>query len=280
MASAIAEIREVKEIPLDDLEVGLGQVRQKAISKDIAELEASISRVGLLEPIVVAESEQTPGKYQLLTGQRRYLACRNLKLPTIIAVVLSRPVDEAEAKIISLTENVVRLDLGRTDLIDAFTYLYRKYGTIRDVAEKTGINYNRVSDYVKFDQLVPELQDAVRKAEVSLPAALRAQKAASAAKGGGQPDAEEALKLAHEMTKMSGVQAKKLEETRIAQPEASVDDLIEEAKTTARVTQIIVTLSGSLHEALQSYAASESTTQDEAAMSLIERGLNEAGFLG
>lgn len=278
----IANVKEMKDIPLDHLEVGMSQARLRNVSKDIDELADSIHRVGLLEPIVVVESPDSPGKYQILTGQRRYQAHRvladtgRLESRTIRALILDRSVDEVEAKVISLTENQVRLDLGRPDVIDAMTWLYKKYGSVSAVHEATGIQRKKIQDAVKFDRLIPELKDAVNRNEVRLDAALKAQDAASA--GRDTPDVDEAVKLAREMSGMIKVQQDRLRKTRIDQPDAPLDDVIEDAKTRSRVTQIIVTLSANMHEALQQFAETEGTTQDAAAAGFIETGLSAAGY--
>ena len=99
--------KNVRNIRLEDLEIGLGQVRTADVGKDIPELAESIRKVGLLEPIVVAPAE-TAGKYEILTGQRRFLAHKELGREEIMAVVLDERVDPTTAKGISVTENLVR----------------------------------------------------------------------------------------------------------------------------------------------------------------------------
>jgi ParB family transcriptional regulator, chromosome partitioning protein len=143
----MARIKEVKEIPLSDLEIGKGQVRLRDVGKDIDELADSIRKVGLLEPIVVCEG-QTPGKFEIITGQRRFLAHHELKKPTILSAILDEKVDEQTAKVLSVTENLVRRDLNSKDLIDACTFLFKRYGSIKAVAEETGLPRDKVSNYV------------------------------------------------------------------------------------------------------------------------------------
>ena len=125
----MANIIEIKEIPLDALVIGKGQVRVRDVGKGIDELASSIKKLGLLQPIVVCDSDE-PGKYEILTGQRRFLAHKELHKDTITACILDEKVDEAEAKILSVTENLVRRDPNSKDYIDACTWLYRKYGSI------------------------------------------------------------------------------------------------------------------------------------------------------
>lgn len=267
--------KEVRNIPLDDLEIGLGQVRKADVGKDIAELAESIRKVGLLEPIVVAPAE-TSGKYEILTGQRRFLAHQEIGADEIMAVVFNERVDETDAKVISVTENLVRLDLNRRDLIDACTALYKRYGSMKDVAEATGLPYHRVREYVKYDRLIPELKHLVDEG-LDLKAVLRAQDAASVE---GEPNPQDAVTLAKEMSVMSGAQQEKLKQERQQAPEIPVSEIIEQAKSGSKITQIVVTISDTVRLSLQQYAEVEGTNQDDAAAGLIQEGLSGKGFLG
>lgn len=142
----IKEMREVREIALSDLIIGKGQVRVKDVGKEIEELAASIKVMGLLEPIVVCPSHEK-GKFEILTGQRRFLAHKQLKKKTIMATVLEGNLSDEDAKAISLTENLIRRDLSLKELIDACTSLYKKYGSIKAVSEETGISAGLVNQY-------------------------------------------------------------------------------------------------------------------------------------
>lgn len=266
--------RDIKELRLDDLTIDKAQVRTSHVGAEIDELAESIKVMGLLEPIVVCPAEKK-GKYEILTGQRRYLAHKKLKRDTIMAVVLDSRVDDATAKGISLTENLMRRDLTTKELINVCTTLFNNYQSIKAVCEETGLPYEKVSQYVKYPQLKPKLKKLVDDGTVTVKTALRAQAAAAT---DGDVNETEAVLLAKEMAGMSGEQQKRVLKQREENPEAGVEDVIESAKSSAKVTQIVVTLSGTMHKSLQQFAADESVTQDEAAMTLIEEGLKEKGF--
>lgn len=271
----MARIKEVRELLLNDLSIGTGQVRLRHVGKEIDELADSIRVVGLLEPIVVCESD-TPGKYEIITGQRRFLAHQELKKQTIMAAILDERVDEPTAKILSVTENLVRRDLDSKDLIDACTYLYKRYGSISAVVEETGLSQGKVSQYVKYDQLIPQLKDLVDKGEVKVQTALRAQKAASTS---GETKPEEAIEFAKEMAPMSGPQQSKVVASREKDPTISPDQVIEDAKKGGKITQVVVTLTSQVHGSLREYAQSEDTNMDDAASMLIQDGLSKKGYL-
>ena len=271
----MARITDMRDIPLEDLEIGMSQVRTRQLKQGITELAESIRKQGLLEPIMVCPGSED-GKYEILTGQRRYLAHVELKAPTIKAVVLDKRADEIEAKVISLTENMMRRDLNRQDLIDACTFLYKKYDSVKAVAEETGLPYHEVREYVKFDRLSEPLKEMVTKNEVNLKTALRAQTAAE--QFGGDDVIGHSTRLAKEMAEMTGPAQARAQEVLAKSAGKSIDEAIEAAKSGARVTQVVVTLGERIHADLQRFADDEGTSQDDAAVSLITEGLSEKGY--
>lgn len=272
----MATIRETRDIALSDLVIGKGQARLTNPGKEIDELADSIRVQGLLEPIVVCETD-TPGQYEIITGQRRFMAHQELGKDTIRATVLAGPITIEEAKAMSLTENLVRTDLNSTDLITVCTDLYRTYGSFKTVAEETGVSPNKVRQYVKYDRLHPTLKELVDKDMVDIPTALRAQEAASV--GVDDANREDAQKFALEMSSMSGAQAKKMIETRRWNPAMSADEVIEDAKAGGQIFQTRVTLTSTVNSALERYARSEGLTKDDAASTLIQDGLFVNNFL-
>jgi ParB family transcriptional regulator, chromosome partitioning protein len=272
----VPEEKKLTRLPLDSLVVGRGQVRVTGVDRNIDELAHSIRVQGLLEPIVVCPSPDKEGKYEVLAGQRRLLACEKLGWTEIEAVIREAPADEYAAKAISLTENMLRLDPARADKIDACTDLYRKYGSIKDVVARTGIPEREVKEYVKFDRLDPALQEMV-KSGLDIKVALRAQDAASV---GGTLNVDEAKKFAAEMGGMSGAQQEDIVKKRQDAPDRDADDLIEAAKSGERIVQLNVKMSADAHAALSEYAKAEGTTIGDAARDLIESGLTARGFSG
>ncbi|MCZ0943121.1 MAG: ParB/RepB/Spo0J family partition protein [Gammaproteobacteria bacterium] len=272
----MAKIIEYRDIELDDLVIGRGQVRTSSPGKGIEELAESISVQGLLQPIVVCEA-RTDGKWEILTGQRRFLAHKMLRKETIPAAVLDHRVDEKEAKAISITENLIRRRLSGRELKDGILYLYNIYGSINDVWEATGIPRSQIRDYVKYPRLLPELKSLVDDGAVNVNAAVKAQDASE--DDNGEPDKDVAVRLAKEMEPMTGTQRKNVVRQRKDNPEKPIDDVIETAKTGARVIQIVVTVTQDAHRVIQSFAAEEKVTQDEAAAGLIEEALTGRGLL-
>lgn len=272
----MAKIIDYTDIPLDDLVVGQGQARLSKPGKDVEELAKSIAVQGLLQPILVCEARK-PGKWEILVGQRRFLAHKMLRKETIAAAVLDGRVEEGQAKAISITENLIRRKLSGKELKDGILYLYNIYTSIDDVHEATGLPKKQISGYVKYPRLIPELKELVDNEVVEVNVALKAQDASE--DDDGSPIAEIAITLAQEMQAMNGVQRTNVVRDRRDHPDKPIEDVVEDAKTGGRVVQVIATVSAATHRAIQAYASEEEINQDDALVGLIEEALTGRGLL-
>jgi ParB family chromosome partitioning protein len=273
----MSQIIETKEIPLDQLVIGTSQVRTREVGKDIDELAESIKKLGLIQPILVAPAKEA-GKYEIITGQRRFLAHKALGRTSIMASILGDKVNDTEAKIRSIAENLCRRDPNPKDYIDACTALFHKYGSVKAVAEELGLKPIRVSEYIKFDQLVPPLKEMVQKGEVDLKTALRAQLAASSSKDE-KVDEGAAKRYALEMVGMSGAQQKRVIQSVQETPGRPVEQVIETARAGESFVKLNVRLIAPVAEALDRYSADQKEEADKSAADLIEEGLSGKGFL-
>ncbi len=269
-----SEKMEIKEISLEDITIGKGQARTRGVEKDLDELVKSIEKIGLLEPISVVPNEK--GKYEVIAGQRRFLAHQKLERETISAIVHSGKIGDIEKRAISLTENLVRRNLESSDLIDSCTTLYNHYGTLGMVVKETGLPYHKVSEYVKYPQLIDPIKKMVDSGNLSLKDALRAQKAATDEER--NVNQNDAIAFAKEFSNLSGTQKTAIVKARKENPSENIDTVIEAAKS-GKTTQISTTLGPIAHAALGSYAKTEGTNQDDAARGLITEGLTEKGYM-
>ena len=139
-----------EKIPVNLIEVGTEQARLRKVDKNLDNLAENIKRLGLINPITVFPME---GKYVLIEGQRRLLAVKKLGWKEITAKIISKIEDPIFAKAYSFSENFLREDLVRKDVIDACTAFYKRYGSMKAVAEELGLPYHRVRKYVKYDRI-------------------------------------------------------------------------------------------------------------------------------
>jgi ParB family chromosome partitioning protein len=168
----VAVSNRVEELAIDCLTIHKSQVRTRGVRRDLDELVNNLRIHGQLEPIVVSPTKE-PGRYEIIAGQRRWLAAKELGWTSIRAVVFDEEIGEPTARAISISENLVRHAVEQNDMIDACTELYRRYGSIRAVVEEVGLPYYKVRAYVKFDRLRPYLKECVVNGEIDVRTALR-----------------------------------------------------------------------------------------------------------
>ena len=273
------EVKEVKKVSIKDLVIGKGQVRKDHVEKEITELADNIKVVGQLHPIVVCPSADRPGKFEIIIGQRRYLAIKSLGLDDIWAEILNRSLTEEEARILSGSENLIRTAVSKKDWIDWCTGLWKIYGDVQIIHNETGLPPGKIRDYIKYDSLSTELKVLVDKGGgsggVDMKAALRVQKAMEKT---GEADPDVKVALATQMQGMIGAQQEKLAqavETGMVKTIEDIGNVVETVKKQPKYVRVIVTLDEGHDKALTKYAFTEGMKREEAAHALITEALDE-----
>lgn len=153
---------ETKDIALDRIRVSAFNTRKDLSAgtedTDIDDLANSIRDWGLLSPITVRMTAED--QYDLVAGQRRYLAYRRLGMETIPAIVKD-DLDDTSATVVSLVENVHRADMNPMDKARAYQGIYAHYGDVGRVAKETGVTPQTVRRYLPLLNLAQSIQDDV-----------------------------------------------------------------------------------------------------------------------
>lgn len=271
------KIKEYIELPLDKLEITKGkQVRTEFGEEKI--LANNIEKLGLIHPIVVAPKEGQKGRYEIICGQRRFIAI-NQFLPdrkTIPCGIIDRPVSEREALKLSLSENWIRSDLKYREYTGVCTKLYFIHASVQAVADELGLKRSQVNKYIKFDRLNPEVKKIVRSGEVKLNTALLAQDALAAVDEKSGP---KIAKLAIKMEQMSGPQRQIAKEIIDDNPDMSIEDVSKAVSKGGEIHIVKVQMLDNLHRSLQAYALTQGDTIQNSAHDLIKDGLKSAGLL-
>jgi len=122
---------ETNKISINDLTRNQFQPRKNFNKESLEELSNSIREQGVIQPIIVRPSKSSEGKYEIIAGERRWLASQNAGLHEVPVVVLN--VNDVKSLEFSLIENVQRHDLspieearGYQRLVDDFNYNHDK----------------------------------------------------------------------------------------------------------------------------------------------------------
>jgi len=150
------------EIPLDKIQPNRQQPRQHFDQESIAELAASITAHGVLQPIVVSRG---PDGFELIAGHRRVLASRVAGKTAIPAVVREDVRDRLE---LALVENLQRADLNAIETARAYRLLMETYDlTQEQLAERLGKSRSAVANTLRALSAPQILQDAVQEGKIS-----------------------------------------------------------------------------------------------------------------
>ena len=119
------------KINISDLSPNKYQPRTHFDEEKLAELANSIKRNGIIQPIAAREIDGDPGRYQIIAGERRWLAAQKAGLHEVPIIVLN--LDDNEALEVAIVENIQRDDLniieeakGYQRLVDEFGYDHEK----------------------------------------------------------------------------------------------------------------------------------------------------------
>ena len=150
----------IRDIRLRDITISANNVRLHDPERDLDELAASIKKHGLLQPVVLLGEHGKP-PYELISGQRRFLATRSYAAKSIRAVFIGE-LDKTQAIVRSLVENLQRVELEYVDTAKAITELYNKFGNDEDkVQTETGLSIRKIREYVMIEaQASPKMKVA------------------------------------------------------------------------------------------------------------------------
>ena len=122
---------ETNKVSIKDITRNKLQPRKHFDKESLEELTNSIKKQGLIQPIVVRPDKLLEGKYEIIAGERRWLASQNAGLHEVPVVILN--VDDVKSLEFAIVENVQRQDLnsieearGYKRLVDDFNYNQEK----------------------------------------------------------------------------------------------------------------------------------------------------------
>ncbi len=153
-----------REIPLGEIERSPFQTRTRFDEVELAELAASIAATGVVQPIVVRPLPH--GQFQIIAGERRWLASQKAGKETIPAIV--RQVSDEQAMEMTIVENLQRADLNPMEQARAYERLSREFQlTQEQMAKRTGKDRASVANFLRLLKLPEDVQAKVEEGVLS-----------------------------------------------------------------------------------------------------------------
>ncbi len=167
-----AETNAIFHIEIEKITPNPHQPRRDFNEESLRELAASIREFGVLQPIIVSKIEKeidtgTIVEYQLIAGERRFLASKMIGLERVPAIVknLSQKSEHLE---IAVIENLQRADLNAIETARAYAKLQDEFGlTQREVAARLGKSRETIANALRLLSLPSEIQDALAKNKIN-----------------------------------------------------------------------------------------------------------------
>jgi len=154
----------LSDVPVASVSPNPNQPRRHFDEESLTELSASISEMGVLQPILVRPVDG--GTFELIAGERRWRAAQRAGLATIPAIV--RLTDDASSVEQALVENLHREDLTALEEAAAYQQLLDEFGLTHDqVATRVGKSRSAITNSLRLLGLPPAVQHLLADGQLS-----------------------------------------------------------------------------------------------------------------
>lgn len=152
------------DIDINLIRLNPNQPRTNFNQKDISDLASSIKELGLIQPITVKEDQDN---YELISGERRLRAFKQLSIKTIPAYV--RNANDQTSLEMALVENIQRKDLDPIEIAISYSRLIDELNLSQDeMSKRVGKDRSTISNYIRLLKLDPIIQSGIRDNFISM----------------------------------------------------------------------------------------------------------------
>ncbi|MCX8506748.1 MAG: ParB/RepB/Spo0J family partition protein [Alphaproteobacteria bacterium] len=156
----------ISRLPIELLLPNPWQPRQIFSPEAMEDLIASVRVRGVIQPILVRPSNDTPGHYQIIAGERRWRAAQSAKLHEIPVVV--RQLSDTEALELALIENIQRSDLSALEEAKAYRRLMDEFNHTQEIlAQSLGKSRSHIANTLRLLNLPQSVQNLIDQGKLS-----------------------------------------------------------------------------------------------------------------
>jgi len=255
-------------LPLDRIDVGLSNVRRTNLQEGIHDLASSIREIGVQQPVVVIKKGD---RYDLIIGQRRYLACRQLGLSEIPALITAVR-NDTEAIVKSFSENIHRLDLDYRDKMQVANELVTKLGSVDEAAKHIGVSNQTIKNYLGYAAVPEAIKQMVDTGDLS------AATAVSIAKN--IPDEGKAVRIAKKIKETPRSEERRnIIDIARENPSKDIEGIVRAAKERSLMRKITIHVTPKVFEAIHLASKRYGTDREDVVKEAVVEWLQSKGFM-
>lgn len=147
---------EMRYVDIKNIFPNPDQPRKNIDENNLEELINSIKTHGLIQPIIVRKKDD--GNYEIIAGERRWQACKKIKMDKVPVII--KNYTDLEASAAALIENIQREDLNAIDEANAYKRLMEDHGlTQEELSMRLGKSRPFIANMVRILALPNELKD-------------------------------------------------------------------------------------------------------------------------
>ena len=157
---------QINKLSINDLTRNKFQPRKHFNKESLEELSQSIKEQGIIQPIVVRPDSESNGKYEIIAGERRWIASQNAGLHEVPVVILN--VDDVKSLEFALVENIQRQDLNAAEEAEGYQRLINEFSYNQEKVSKfIGKSRSYITNSLRLLSLPEEVLSFIRKGDLS-----------------------------------------------------------------------------------------------------------------
>jgi ParB/RepB/Spo0J family partition protein len=155
--------RNIIQVSIDSVEPDPNQPRKLFPANTLWQLKNSIQSTGFIEPLIVRENKEKPGRYFIVDGERRWRSCKALGHATMTCCVISPASNDYE--ILAFTQNVHRDDLSTMEKAVALDKIFNREKAGRpdfqqkDLVPVVNLSESYISELLKISKLDEDIKE-------------------------------------------------------------------------------------------------------------------------
>tara|TARA_Y100000590_G_scaffold404612_1_gene492279 strand:+ start:40 stop:888 length:849 start_codon:yes stop_codon:yes gene_type:complete len=156
----------INKLSISDLVRNKNQPRKLFNRDSLEDLTNSIKERGIIQPIIVRQSQDQKAKYEIIAGERRWIAAQNAGLHEVPVVVTEA--DDLKSLEFAIVENVQRYDLNAIEEAEGYQRLINDFLYDQDkVAKFIGKSRSHISNCLRLLSLPIEVIDLIQNNKLS-----------------------------------------------------------------------------------------------------------------